>query len=634
MGKVMKADGSAARAYATIDFPSHESEVWHTFGFACDADAITYFTETPSNYISQLNDEGTGALETKVFIEVGPTWSTGGLNFGGLPIAGVWQTVELHYKNDNTAEIYADGVLVVSGTANNTDGVGRSLVGLYGNLFDPAQIVYIKNPKFGTTRGGDDIFVDDFADGTFDAWTSTTGSVSIVDDPFAIVAGICIAFDDPALEPNPTWTRLDDPGGYRLARATTINRGRDSVTQEIATGTATVELIDKDGTLDPTNPDGPFYGKILPNLQAKIDRWNPITEEWSRRFTGFTKAWKYEIDVSGNLAVCTLELVDAFDFLADSVMTPGDQGDAPPPESIGDIYYAGGPSTFKHVDQRIHQALDDVEWPVAWRDIFSGNVTVQDKIYERYSQLLSVLQDAADAEFPWVANLYASVLGYITFRGRFARFFPEHPGYGIEFWHVGDAAAAAADPTVVAFSGSFPFSISKDNVYNVALPLPQGVDETDAPGQLVVDATSSSQYGRRPVPSLDNLQTYQGHNDDASTTTALEETKKFGQFLVDNYKDPRVEVDALTFTSRIDLADPNVAAVWDLLSRVELGDVVSLTTSHRGGGGFDEDFYVEALAEHDTPLKGDLHDVVVAVSLSPRSYYDSNPFGEVDSGLS
>jgi hypothetical protein len=450
--------------------------------------------------------------------------------------------------------------------------------------------------------------------------------------------GILVAFDDDALADDPSYTRLDDPDGYRLASTVNIERGRDDVSQQMATATATVTFIDREGLLDPTNTHGPFYGKLLPRLQAKIQRWNPVTNEWNTRFKGFTKAWRYSIDPSGNLATCRLEIVGPFEFITTLVMTPGDQGDTPPPESVGDIYFKGGPDDMVHVNTRIHKALDDFGWPRGpnWRRIYSGNVYVLKKIYERFTQGLPVLQDAADAEFPWIANFFEGMVerrgfgsGIVIFHGRYARFRPEVSQFDIRFWKVGDGAVCAEDPGTVPFVDELPFHISDEELYNVADPLPEGISDTDAPSQLTKDNTSIAKYGRRPVPSLDNLQTYRGNSHGIPPTTALEETKLFGEFLVENYKDPAVQVDSITIRSR-GLDHPNAEAIWEFLQNVELNDVITLNTTHKGGGGFDEDFFVDKITETDEPLHRrdmpDLHDVTMQLDLTPRSRYENNPF--------
>lgn len=445
--------------------------------------------------------------------------------------------------------------------------------------------------------------------------------------------GICIAFDDGPLEADPDWTRIDD-ATYGLGTSFEINRGRNSETEETGTGTCSITIRDPNGLLDPTNTGGPFYGKIKPRLHAAVARHSPVTDTWSTRFRGYVSRFVYEMPTSG-IPTVTLELADAFDFFADIAMMPGDHGDTPPGQP-GDIYFEGGSTipaqnVAKHVDQRIHQALDDISWPVALRNIFSGNVTVQEAVYDRYSGLLQVLRDAADAEFPGLANIFVSREGVVTFHGRYARLFPERPGYGIGFWEAGGSAEALADDTV-ALIHEFTFGLDKDDMTNRALALPQGVDESDVPGNLVEDATSISDFGLLPMDGLVDLLTWHGRNDDASLTSAVEETKKFATFYVNNRKSPYPRIRQLVFTMR-DPGQSSAAANWALLQGVEISDNVTVTTTHRGGGGFAEDFFVEGIQEVDEAM-GEFNKVTMTLDVSPGSWYAANNFGSVDEGVS
>lgn len=333
----------------------------------------------------------------------------------------------------------------------------------------------------------------------------------------------------------------------------------------------------------------------------------------------------------------SVELVDLFDLLANLRLTPGDQGDTPRDESIGDVFYEGGSpipanDVFKHVDQRLDQLADDASLPIAWRDFFSGNVSVQEVVYERDGQIVSAFSDAADAEFPDVSRLFVSREGVLSFRGRFARFFPTNPGYGIGHWYVGGAAEAAADSSVVRLQ-NFTWRRSSEDIINVATSLPKGLEDADVPTNKVTDATSISKFGRRPWQA-DNLLTWKGHNDDASETDAATETKKYATFKVANFKDPKTRVERITVTW---LAPDHFSGptTWEFLQGVELGDMISLETTHRGGGGFDEDVFVEAIREVDEPGPNmETRKVTMQLDVSPRSFYESNPFGEVDSGVS
>ena len=58
---------------------------------------------------------------------------------------------------------------------------------------------------------------------------------------------------------------------------------------------------------------------------------------------------------------------------------------------------------------------------------------------------------------------------------------------------------------------------------------------------------------------------------------------------------------------------------------VDISDIVHLSTSHHGGGGFDDDFYVEGVHYQVRP-GGGVPYVELTLDVSPRGYYDSNPF--------
>ena len=263
--------------------------------------------------------------------------------------------------------------------------------------------------------------------------------------------GVCVALDDDALADDPVWTRLDDPAGYRLVTGWQTSRGRQSELDKTGTGTSEVDMIDLAGILDPTNATGPFAGKLNPGLQAAIALRNPVTDTWSQIFRGFTGEWDGDLDPTARMQTVALQLADAFDVFTALEMTPGNQGDTAPAESEGDIYYAAT-TGIRQVANRINQALDDAGWPAAWRRIFTGNVQLQGSTYARLDQLLTVIQDAADAEFPGVANAYMSKDGLVVFHGRFARFTPElyqspddasrDAGNSIVFWEAGSRDVA------------------------------------------------------------------------------------------------------------------------------------------------------------------------------------------------
>lgn len=440
--------------------------------------------------------------------------------------------------------------------------------------------------------------------------------------------------------------------GYRLAQRFEIARGRTSELDKTGTGTASVGTFDTQGILDPTNATSPLAGKLDPMKQARITILNPWKflyendDTLYNLFRGYVDQWgPFEVHQSGKWIEGTVQLVDALDLFAELRMMPGVHGDTPP-DSQADIYFEGGPNgysagTFKHVDDRQADVLDFIGWPGTGlkrdgvlRDIFSGNVALLEQIYARADQAVTVLDDCADAELPGPANRFITKDGVYAFRGRFARFFPENPGYGINHWYLGGTPQAQADPENVVVISRLPgFGRAAGDIINACLSLPSGADDTDVPGNLVEDATSIAQFGYRSR-DIPNLLTYQGHNDDLSTTNAIEETRKFADYRVGNYKDPKTRVSQIEIVA-LDPRDPLAKPQWAFLCGVELSDLISLETTHPGGGGFDEDFFVEGIhyiCEPAPPPK--YYELTCTLDVSPRSLFDYNPFGEIDVGLS
>ncbi len=70
--------------------------------------------------------------------------------------------------------------------------------------------------------------------------------------------------------------------------------------------------------------------------------------------------------------------------------------------------------------------------------------------------------------------------------------------------------------------------------------------------------------------------------------------------------------------------------MWKLLTEIELGDVITLTSAHPGGGGFGSDFYVEQLRYDVGPGPADHPNIVLEVEVSPASFFAYNPFGTAD----
>ena len=109
---------------------------------------------------------------------------------------------------------------------------------------------------------------------------------------------------------------------------------------------------------------------------------------------------------------------------------------------------------------------------------------------------MAAIQDAVDAEFPGVGNVYGDRLGRLCVHGRYARFDPvataaETAGWDFHDWKAGDGAAVAASPTDTAHIRGFSISRDLGKVINLALASPNtDDDDADFEAQVVQDATS------------------------------------------------------------------------------------------------------------------------------------------------
>lgn len=443
--------------------------------------------------------------------------------------------------------------------------------------------------------------------------------------------GFSIAFNDGPLVVTPTWTRIDTLSGCRV-QEWTISRGRRNEFDKTGAGTATVRIADLDGLFDPTNGFSTYFGKVLPDKQAALALFDPVQETWHTVFRGYIENVDYTIGsftfasgaVTHGVIFLEVQLVDAFAWLNDAELMPyPDAGDLPPAESAGRVFYE---DTAGSVGDRIDAILADVSWPSGLSSIFTGNVRVTETVYEPGTSALSAIYDAADAEFPGVANIFVSKDGIVTFHGRQARFRPDVAEYGINRRTVGDPSVTDADATIVPIA-ELGFNLGKEALYNTVLAYPQDTavgippTETEISGQLVEYSASITAHGPKGLTFTDLL-TLEGT---ATGNTALQETKLFATYFADNYHDPLPRISRMVFKSRMPthrLADP----LWKMMCRCEISDLLTVQTAHIGGGGFNDDYYVEGIRYTCRPANDQIHEVTLEVDVSPQALFTNNPF--------
>lgn len=424
------------------------------------------------------------------------------------------------------------------------------------------------------------------------------------------------------LDPDPTWTVLDTLRDSLVALIE-IRDGRQTEQDETETGTCTVYLNDRDGWFDPNNATGPYFGK-LDGKPIAIALWNPVDEEWVPQWRGtiddiqaaLNPATRAGVSINANVR---LECVDIFDYLARAEMQVGMAGDVPPAGSEGTIFYEDGPvANPGGAPGRIEQILLDAGLDEDMFVVFSGNVNVLESKYDPGDEYLAALKDAADAEFPGIANIYVDKLGRFVFHGRFARLDPDTVAAGagaawdFNRWKAGDGAAITADPDCAQIR-EFSFARPRELLINSSISYPEDILEADIPGQLSVDAVSIGKYGIHGRSDVNLI--VKEHKTNADT--GVQQCAKYAIFWTTYYASPLDRIESAVFKSLLP-TDARAASTWALLTGVSISDILNVNVGYPGGTGIqDVDHYVEGRQLTIEPLNPDLDMVTLELNLSP-----------------
>ncbi len=270
-------------------------------------------------------------------------------------------------------------------------------------------------------------------------------------------------------------------------------------------------------------------------------------------------------------------------------------------------------------------AATGLAYSYGMRSTFTGNVKLQETAVANRTSALSVIFDCCDAEFPSAANFFIDRNGRPTFRGRLTRFDPTNVDYEVTTWLCGDDTYVNGAPTTrVRISPPLvPYQSSAD-IYTVGIAVPQEdtgtpFSDTELAGQVYEDTLAIAAYGRRTW-SVEGLLTAGG-----TGTTALQETRKFAEAVVDNNAVPQTRVGQLTIRPQLSSGTYG-AAVWLMLCTAEISDRIYLETSWVGGGGFANHFFIEGLHYEAQPMSGSQHEVTLTLDVSPATFYSSSPF--------
>lgn len=428
---------------------------------------------------------------------------------------------------------------------------------------------------------------------------------------------------------------MDELSDCRCAGwSTTV--GRSSVFERTDVGTASVLFNDRARVLDVDS---------LVGCAIQLQIRNPVTGIWEPSFRGVIDEPEFTVSPNAYLANVQLNCVDMFAYLGRVQMVLGEISPGVPlmghppatDEQAGQIYYEDG-----SVQLRITKLLQDGRVPPELYIVFTGNVWVWDTLYDVGDSILNAIRDAADAEFPGVANCYIDRKGRFNFHGRYSRFFPEETaaggaGGGADWdfmrWKGGDGAAIAADAERAQVR-SFGFSRPSSLIYNSAIawpreePWPVGSESKARPfpenkkdAQVYLDTTSRDLYGYRAMPPMGDL-IIKRHSNDG--TTGQEQCQLYAEYMVKNYKDAQKTIRNVSFKS-LWPHDYRAEATWDLLCRMDISDALNLSID--AGGVSNRDFFVEGLSKTVRVLQPEFDYVEVMPNLTPASRYAENVFG-------
>lgn len=430
-----------------------------------------------------------------------------------------------------------------------------------------------------------------------------------------------IAPNDGPLVADPDWSLRPDATD-NLVSGYDLQVGRQTLIAQTGTGTGTVYLNDQTGDYDPRKSD-------LAGSQIAFQLWNPVTATWEPQFRGHIDEVTADVnpatDQNGKLILANVQLncVDIFDYLAGYGLTPGIDGAVPTPAgSEGTVWYG---ETAGTIDDRVIDVLTDVGIDALMYVVFSGNIRGAKVNYDSDESALVVVQDCSDAELPFIGNLYTDRFGRFCWHGRLSRFDPDTVAAGagadawaFTRWKAGDGLAISLDSDRAQIR-VLSTNDSRKDIINSAIAYPRGIAEPDIPGQVYIDATSDTAYGKHAAQPMTDLVIKEGVT---TGNTGNQETLLYAKLLVLNKKDPRASVSALQIKA-IDPSDPRAAKTWALLSQCDISDIVNLAIGDSGtlyaipGDSPDDDHYIEGRTMRVRPLNP-IHDYVeLDLNLSP-----------------
>ena len=139
-------------------------------------------------------------------------------------------------------------------------------------------------------------------------------------------------------------------------RQITIRRGRNIMRDTFEAGSATVRVIDPDGSFNPQNVNSPYYGFLTPLRKLRISA--TVGGVGYFLFSGYTTDYKYTYPQGQEIGYVDLICSDAFRLMQQAGITT-----------------VASATAGQDTGTRINKILDQVQWPTSMRTIDTGNTT-------------------------------------------------------------------------------------------------------------------------------------------------------------------------------------------------------------------------------------------------------------------
>jgi len=315
-----------------------------------------------------------------------------------------------------------------------------------------------------------------------------------------------------------------------------VDRGKSRRFSTFPAGAAGVRFNNHDRAFDPTYPDSPFAGQIIPRREIRITSGTVV------QFTGFIDDWNLTYTVDGN-SIADAVAKDVTSFFSKQIVT------------------AGTP-TQELTSARINDVLDDpeVNWAQELRDIETGTVEVGTQEISDNTNALNYMQKVTETEG---GLLFINRSGEVAFRNSVQ-------------------APSSADLVTFGQGTGIPYS-GIQVVYGAELLYNEVVVSNIGGGTATAaNLNSQQEYGTRNLSLTDLL----GATDTQSIDLAIR--------YADLYSEPEYRVERLD----VQIHDLEPAEQETVLN-LEIGDVCKVEFTPNGIGDPIERFLTVISIKHD-----------------------------------